>query len=329
MKHLILAASLVTLAALGQVPGAVAQTSIKLGYAYPNMESAPLYVAEDKGFMRDERLSVERIALSSGDKLSFALLSGSIDLANYTPDWFVRAIEKGETDLKIVLGTGNVPIYSLVVTKDVHSYADLKDKRIAVSTIKAADAYFTRKMMAAHGLADADYILIQAGATPERAAALKAGSVSASLIAPPIDQRVIDDEGGLVRLDVTSTVITHYAWQTQTVKESWAGKNRATLVGYMRAWIKATRWLYDPANKEEAIRILMRELKLEDRYARTAYEMYFGPTLTIAKDGEVDLMGMQELLNGLVEQGDMSPPTPPPQKYLDLSYWEEARKSLP
>ncbi|HEX9465417.1 MAG TPA: ABC transporter substrate-binding protein [Alphaproteobacteria bacterium] len=329
MRHVILAAGLIAVAALGQVPGALGQTSMKLGYAYPNMETAPLYVAEEKGFLREERLSVELIALASGDKLSFALLSGSIDMVNYTPDWFVRAIEKGETDLKIVLSSGNVPVYSLVVTKDIHSYADLKDKRIAVSTVKAADAYFTRKMMAAHGLADADYILIQAGATPERAAALKAGSVSASLIAPPIDQRVIDDEGGLARLDVTSSAITHYAWQTQTVKESWAVKNRATLVGYIRAWMKATRWLYDPANKEEAIRILMRELKLEDRYARTAYEMYFGPTLTIAKDGEIDLIGIQELLNGLVEQGDMRAPTPPPQKYVNLSYWEEARKSLP
>ena len=99
----------------------------------------------------------------SGDKIAFALLGNSVEVATYTPDWFIRAIEKGATDLKIVLGGSNVPHYSLLVPNEVQSYADLKASPCRhVSTIKAADTYLTKKMFAANGLKDTD-IIIQAG----------------------------------------------------------------------------------------------------------------------------------------------------------------------
>lgn len=316
---------------VGLAPDAQAQSAalvpLKFAYAYPNMENAPLYIAREKGFFRDENLAIEPIALSSGDKITFALLGGSVDIANYTPDWFVRVMEKGESNIKIVFGCSNMPVYSLVVGKTVQSYADLKGARLGVSTIKASDAYLVRKMLAAHGLGEADYVLIQAGATPERAAALRAGSIAGTLLAPPVDERVID-EGEAKRLDVTSSVITHYAWQAQATRVDWARANKPALLGFMRAWIKATRWLYDPANTEETVHILSRELKMDEKYARVAHGMYFGATATIAKDGELDLAGLQELINAMVEQGDLAAPAPKPEKYVDMTSWDEAMTSL-
>lgn len=321
-----------TLALLGGGRPAPAQgpatQTIRFAYPYPNVENAPIYVANAEGFFRDEHLNVESIALSSGDKITFALLGGSVEIGNYTPDWFIRAIEKGENNLRIVLGCSNIPVYSLMVTNDIRSYADLKTKRVGVSTVKASDAYLVRRMLAAHGLAESDYILIQAGSSPDRAAALRSGSIAATLISPPIDAKMME-EGGSKRLDVSSSVVKHYTWESQAIREDWAQAHKPALIGFMRAWIRATRWLYDPKNKDAAVAILARELKLEDRYARGAYEMYFeGEAETIAKDGKIDLVGLQELINAIVAQGDMPAPPPKPDKYLDLSYWTEAMASL-
>jgi hypothetical protein len=59
------------------------------------------------------------------------------------------------------------------------------------------------------------------------------------------------------------------------------------------------------------------------------YDTYFASkAVTVAKDGEVDLVGLQEIINAIAEQGDVGPPIPKAEKYLDLSYWEEARKTL-
>jgi ABC-type nitrate/sulfonate/bicarbonate transport system substrate-binding protein len=314
--------------ATGVLAQSTATATIKYGIPFPEVELMPLYAAQDQACFRGENLAVEVFALSSGDKITLALVSGSIDIAIYTPDWFVRAIEKGDAPIRIMIGGSNVPVYSLIAAKEIQSYADLKGKRIAVSTVKASDAYLIRKMLAAHGLQEPDYGLIQAGSSAERAAALKAGSVSATLMIPPFDQRMVDEEG-FKRLDVSTSVVTHYAWLSQAVRQDWARANKASLVGFIRCWIKGTRWLYDPKNKDAAIRILSKELKIEDRFAQIAYDTYFASrTVTVAKDGEVDLVGLQEIINAVADQGDIGPPTPKAQNYIDLSYWEEAHKSV-
>jgi ABC-type nitrate/sulfonate/bicarbonate transport system substrate-binding protein len=313
-------------------PKAMAQggapAKITVGTSYPNIDVVPIYVAREQGYFREEKVAVDLISLATGDKIAFALLGGSIDIARYTPDWIIRAIEKGGSNLKIVLGSNNTLVFSLVAANSVQTYADLKGKRIGVSTIAAADATLVRKMMAAHGLAPADYILIPAGSSPERAAALRAGSLSATLLTSPIDQKVIDD-GGVRRLDLSTNVVSRYAWGGEAVRGDWARANKATLVAYMRAWIKGRRWTHDPANKEAIVRILVREARIEDRYARVMYDTYLGPNAPyVARDGELDIPGFEALLKDMADQGHIGPPVPAPAKYLDRSYWEEAMRSL-
>ncbi len=54
-----------------------------------------------------------------------------------------------------------------------------------------------------------------------------------------------------------------------------------------------------------------------------------GPeALPVAKDGKLDPIGYQTLLDDMTDQGQIGPPAPTPEKYLDTSYWEEAIKTL-
>jgi ABC-type nitrate/sulfonate/bicarbonate transport system substrate-binding protein len=307
--------------------GALAQDRVvKYALPYPEAEFMPLYAAQQNGFFKDEKLMVEVFAIPTGDKITLALASGSVDIANYTPDWYIRAMEKG-APIKIVIGGSNVPVYSLVTAANIKNYADLKGKSVAVSAVKASDAFLVRKMFAAHGLQPNDYDLVQAGSSGDRAAALKAGSVAATLLIPPYDSVVVGE--GYNRLDLSTTIIKNYSWLVHAVREDWAKANRPVLLGFTRAWIRGTRWVYDPKNKEEAVRILMRELKIEERYGRIVYEQYYGsPTETVAKDGAIDLVGLQALIDAIAEQGDVGPPVPKAAKYVDLTFWEEAVKSV-
>jgi ABC-type nitrate/sulfonate/bicarbonate transport system substrate-binding protein len=323
---------IIPLAAISLSAGARAQEAgtftIKVGTSYPGNETMPVYVARQNGYFRDENLSVELTYLATGDKISFALLGGSIDIARYTPDWFIRAIEKGRGKLKIVLGSASTLIFSLLAANTVNGYADLRGGRIGVSAIAAADTSVVIKMFAAHGLNKGDYSLIQTRSTPERAAALRAGSLAATLISPPYDQRIIE-EGGFKRLDRSTTAIPNYAWGGEAVREEWASANAPKLVGYMRAWIKGWRFLHDPSNKEAVIQILAREAKIDDRYARGVYELYYGPdAMGKQKDGKPDLVGYQVMLNDMVDRGLLEPPAPRPEKFVDSAYWEKAVSTL-
>ena len=305
-----------------------ATTTIKVGTSYPGIETMPIYVARQNGYFHDEHLTVDLSSLATGDKIAFALLGGSIDIARYTPDWIIRAIEKGGSKLKIVLGTANTLTFSLLTADKVKGYEDLKGQRIGVSTIAAADTSITMKMLAAHGLNKGDYSLIQAGSSPERAAALRAGSLAATLITPPFDQRIID-EGGFKRLDRSTDVIPHYAWGAEAVREDWASANKPALVAYMRAWIKAWRFLHDPSNKEAVIAILARETKIDDHYARGMYDLYYGPNaIAVETDGKPDFVGYKVMIGDMVDRGQIDSPAPPPEKFVDLSYWQEAEKTM-
>jgi len=322
-----------TLACLSVFSGAFAGPSdlgtLKFGTSYPGAESMPVYVAQQNGYFRDEHLSVEVTYLATGDKLAFALLGGAIDVARYTPDWFIRAIAKGGSDLRIVLGSANALTFSLVVPNTLKDYAALKGKRIGVSTIAAADTSVVMKMLAAHGVKQGEYNLIQAGSSPERAAALRAGSLGATLLTPPTDQRVIDD-GGFKRLDISTNVIPHYAWGSETVRADWARANRLKLIGYMRAWIKAFRFLHDPGNREGVIKLLAKETKVDEHYARGMYDSYYGPgAISVEKDGKLDLAGYQVMINDMVERGQLDPPAPTPENFVDATYWEAAEGALP
>lgn len=318
---------LVLLLAAGDAAAQVAAKPVTVRYAYifPVADYLPLWVGQEKGYFRQENLAIDLITLSTGDKQVLGLVSGSVEISSYTPDWYIRAIEKGEAKIRIVMGHSNIPVYSLVVRPEIKSYADLKGKRIAVATLKSSDVYLIQRMMAANGLKEGDYILIQAGAGTERYATLKAGGVSATMMIPPFDQRVVDE--GYRRLDVSSNVVTQYTWFSYAVREDWARANRATLVAFMRAWVRATRWVYAPGNEEEAIQILGRAMKLEDRYARGVYEMYLRAK-NWARDGEVDLVGLQAVMSAMADQGDLARPFPKPEKYLDLIYLEEALRTL-
>ena len=137
------------------------------------------------------------------------------------------------------------------------------------------------------------------------------------------------DEGGFRRLDLSTDVIPRYAWGAEAVRGDWAHANKPTLLGYMRAWIKSWRFLHDPSNKEDVIRILARETRIDDHYARGMYDLYYGPhAIEVEKDGKLDLVGYQVMLNDMVDRGQLDPPPSKPEKYVDASYWEEAVKSV-
>ena len=105
-------------------------------------------------------------------------------------------------------------------------------------------------------------------------------------------------------------------------------QNEARTVRYLRALIRSTRWLTDPANKEAAIRILMDETKAEERYARLTYALYLEEEQVVPPEAEMDPRSLDTVLDLMVEANDLPSPRPPASKYLEKGYWERARGTL-
>ena len=113
------------------------------------------------------------------------------------------------------------------------------------------------------------------------------------------------------------------------VMREWAKANSDPLVRYMRAIIEGERWLFDPANKAEAIELAVDQAKLPPEVAARAYAYVTDPTEGFSKDAQFDMEGFKNVLKLRAEiEGQWGGKPPEPDKYLDLSYYDKAIAGL-
>ena len=104
------------------------------------------------------------------------------------------------------------------------------------------------------------------------------------------------------------------------VTRGWAEANAEALRRFVRAHVDTVSWLYDPANKEQAIQRLSTRTQLSAEDARSTYELYVEQERPFPLGMRINLGGVQGVLDSLVEMGDLTQPTPPPSRYVDASY---------
>ena len=285
----------------------------------------PHYVGMHRGFFAEEGLEFERVVSQSAAQLISGVASGSIQAGSALPDGVVRAIEQG-APLTIAAVEMDTATYSLMTTPRIRSFADLRGKPVGAAEARGAATLILRKMLAANGLNEGDYDLVIAGGTRERYAALKAGTIDAGLLGQPQDFQLADE--GFPRLAMSTDYLTPYTFSAITINREWARQNADRMRRYLRGLIRSARWLNDPANKTAAIQILGDETRTEERYARLTYELYIEQLQVMPREAEIDPRGIERVLELMVEDGDLPAPAPPASRYIDTSFWTQARASL-
>jgi ABC-type nitrate/sulfonate/bicarbonate transport system substrate-binding protein len=101
------------------------------------------------------------------------------------------------------------------------------------------------------------------------------------------------------------------------VQRSWARNNGETLVRFLSATAKASRWLFDTNNRDQAVRILQRNAKVDAEIALKNYDLWFGPQAMMARDLALPASGIQAYLDLRGSKADVS-------KYLDMTYAKRA-----
>lgn len=213
--------------------------------------------------------------------------------------------------------------HSLMAPPSIQDFADVRGKPVGTSEPRGATTLIMRKLFGLAGLGEQDYDLVVVGGTRERYTALKAGTIYAALLAQPQDFQLADD--GFRRLALSTSALKPYVVGAIAANPEWMRQNEARTVRYLRAVIRGTRWLTDPANKEAAIGILMDETKAEERYARLTYALYLEEEQVIPPEAEMDPRSLDTVLDLMVEANDLPSPRPPASKYIDPSYRERAR----
>jgi ABC-type nitrate/sulfonate/bicarbonate transport system substrate-binding protein len=310
---------------------AVAQTAKKpvSVIVFPGGFNWPIWVAQDKGFFDRNDVAVTITPTPNSVFQLTNLIEGKFDIAVTAIDNVIAYMEgQGEAptnaapDLVVFMG-GDNGFLRLVTVPEVKTYADLKGKELSVDALTTGYAFVLRKLLEKGGLKESDYSLVRAGGVLQRFEALLEKKHAGTLLLSPFE--VPATARGFNLLENAIDALGRYQGLTGAARREWARTHEAELVGYIRGYLAALEWLYDPAHKEEAIAIFRKNLpNMSPELAAKSYDILLSPKDGFARRGELDVVGIRTVLALRSQYGEPKKSLADPAKYYDLRYYDEA-----
>ena len=312
--------SLLILAGAAWCP-ARAASNITFGITSNTAFSLAHYISTENKYYEAENLKVNAIVAGAAVGVLQQLAAGSLNIAQAATDQSLRAILRG-APIRIVAGAASNAPFRVVAAKTIGSWSDLKGKTISVGGLTDVTLYFLRVMARKNGLADQDYDLLYGGGTPSRFAQLASGAVAATILTNPVDFSAL--EQGYIDLGSVPQYLPNWAQNNILTDTRWALRHRATLVSFLRAHIRATRYIYEPANRDEVVDILVRYTRTTPQVGAATYDLYIKQQV-IARDAALFEDGIKANFDALIAMGDLTAP-PPLAGFIDGSFLAEASK---
>jgi NitT/TauT family transport system substrate-binding protein len=237
-----------TAAPAGAPVAAETMTPLKIGYSVW-VGYGPLFIAQEKGYFKEEGLAVELVKVED-PKARFAALAGQqLDGLVSTLDTATQ-YWKPETPFKAVLGLDESSGGDGIVgTADLNSVADLKGKQIGVN-VGSVSQFFLEYMLQQNGMSTEDVTLVkmQQGDVP---AALASNNIDAGVTWEPHLSKAVSTGGKLIASSKeTPGLIVDILILRNDILES----NDQAAKGLVNAWHKAVE--FAKTNPDEAATIM-------------------------------------------------------------------------
>jgi ABC-type nitrate/sulfonate/bicarbonate transport system substrate-binding protein len=321
-------AASISLGLAGARNGAGAQSNTVLRVStFPGVANVPIFAAEHKGLFVKNGLTIDLVYTPNSRVQRDGLAKGEYQIIQTAADNCVAMVELDKANALIVAG-GDNGFNHIIVQPEINQLSDLRSKTVVVDAPNTAFALLLYKALKDSGLNKGDYKVNSVGGTGERLAAMTGDktNVAAIMGLPFIFGATA---AGLKDMGSAYRSVGAYQADSVVVMREWATGNRDTLVRYLKAVVESRRWLLDPANKAEAIELLSDKAKVPLDMAAKSYAMLSEPDGGYAKDAKFDLQGFNNVLKLRAEiEGQWGGNPPPPEKYVDLSYYDQAIAGL-
>ena len=324
-----IAALLLLLAALAVPARAQTGKPIEL-IVFPGGFNWPVWIAEEKGFFARNGVAV-KVTPTPGSAFQLTnLIDGKFDIAITAIDNVIAYSEgqgaaptKETPDLIAFMG-GDNGFLRLMAVPEVKAYADLKGRQISVDALTTGYAFVLLELLAKGGLKAGDYEVVAAGGVLQRFEALMEKKHAATLLISPFE--VNAEAKGFTRLANAADVLGAYQGLVGATRRNWAKERESDLLGYIRAYLGALDWLFEPANRAEAVGILRKNLpNMTDGLAQKSYDILANPTTGFARRAELDIPGIKTVLALRSKYAQPAKQLNDPSKYYDLHYYAKAR----
>jgi NitT/TauT family transport system substrate-binding protein len=247
-----LAAAVASLLALGA--SAARAETVHVGIVNASSD-APFFIADAKGYFKDEGLTVELIPFASGAKMIAPLGTGELDACGCgISAGLFNAVSRG-VGLKVVADKAHISkgysYASLLVRKDLISsgrvklgdYKSLKGLRVAISGIGGVDESVLNEALKRGGLKWGDANVVPLGFS-QHAAAYANGAIDASITNEPTVTYILK-QGTAVRFAYNEEFYPDEQTAVLIYGDSFIRKRRDTAEKFMHAYLRGVRYYND------------------------------------------------------------------------------------
>jgi NitT/TauT family transport system substrate-binding protein len=176
----------VLLTACGGSSGGGNGTTIKVSYSQVVADELPLWIGVDAGLFKKQGLNIQLTSLSGSDGFP-ALISGQTQLASIGASEMVSGSASGA---KVKYLATLTPVFPYQLYTKAHNAAELKGKRIGITTASGSLYVATLAALKQLGLSEKDVHLVSLGSVTNVNNALVAGSIDAALSHPPASTQI-------------------------------------------------------------------------------------------------------------------------------------------
>ncbi len=294
-------ALLAGLAALMMLAGGAAHAldTVRIGKAVPNSFAfSTAEIGTDAGIWATEGIELKVSAFRGDAQMQQALTAGAVDVAlgsgpgmgfraKHVPAIAVAAMYGPPANLALWVGgkTG------------IKTVADLKGKRVGVTTLGSLTDWLTRKLSDKQGWGPDGIKVLPLGAVPARLAAIERGEMEGMVIESATSYELEEQGKGSTLLlfgDIEKHFYTHVIYATDEMID----KRADLLRRFLRGWFKTVAFM--KANKAAAVKSGAKVVQVRDSIVSKVYDTQIGAFST---DGAWDMESIEVIRNSLKELG--------------------------
>ena len=261
-----------------------AEDRVRITYASRSIVSILPFIAVDKGYFKEEALEAQLI-LTRGTTAIAAAVAGDVEGIHIMGS-AIRGIIQG-LPMKVLAVYNQRPLFWLATRPELKTFADLKGKTMAVTTIGGSQQLAGNYMLRKGGIDPAKEITtIVSGDVPAQLQAQISGPVHITVLSPPT-VFIARDRYKLNLLGTTSDEYINFI-SGMIVSEKTLRERSGLIKRTLRALSKANRFFF--ANENESAEILAKYLNVSQAVALDTYR-FSRPAFTrnaIPTDKELD-----------------------------------------
>lgn len=296
-----LSRSFSTLAAIALAVGLSANASaqqIAVGNFGVSANGMPFAVAMDKGFFKDEGITVTGIITSAGGGTSLRnMLAGGVPYGEVNPGVLAAAIQQG-ADLRII--SDNVLtvaefVWAVRLDSPIKSLADIKGKKIGYTNPRSTSQALAQMVAQKAGLQPTDVEYVRTGGFGEGYAALGSGMIDIAPIPEPLWAQYKDK---LRAIATASDILPPLSNVVGVTTANMAAEKGDFIKAVIRARRKAVAFMVE--KPDEAGDIVAKHYNLTPEVARSAVRNLVASRtegIEYWGSGQFNMSGLQRMLD--------------------------------